>query len=140
MNKITSCFLVEDDLDDQEIFLMCLRKISPDVVFRVANDGEEAIELLHTESGYTPDIIFIDVNMPRMNGVECLRQIKQMERMNDTRVFMYSTTSEQSVLARTKELGADEFIVKPTKTNDLKEKLSKIFDICQLAAVTKNKT
>jgi CheY-like chemotaxis protein len=125
------CFLlVEDDLDDQEIFQMCLKNINQDIICRIANEGEEAINMLRADLNFRPDVIFIDVNMPRMNGIECLNQIKQMDHLKASKVFMYSTTSEKGVLEKTKTLGAEEFIIKPTKTSLLKDKLSAIYSIC----------
>jgi CheY-like chemotaxis protein len=129
MTKKIQCLLVEDDLDDQEIFQMCLKKISPDIECSVSNNGVDALAMLEKIGSYTPDYIFMDVNMPKMNGIECLTRIKKISRLNDSKIFMYSTTSEKSVLTQTKDLGAHEFIVKPAKTKDLKDKLASIFQI-----------
>lgn len=131
MEKKIQCLLVEDDIDDQEIFTMCLRKIDKNIECRISNNGVEAITLLNSNDSYIPDFIFMDVNMPKMNGIECLKKVKEMERLKKAKVFMYSTTSEKSVLSQSKELGADEFIVKPAKAQILKEKLATIFTICQ---------
>jgi CheY-like chemotaxis protein len=93
------------------------------------NDGVEAVSLLKSNSDYTPDYIFIDVNMPKMNGIACLGLLKNIERLKYSKIYMYSTTSEKSAVEDSKKLGADDFIIKPSKTAELKEKLSKIFDI-----------
>lgn len=119
------CLLVDDDLDDQEIFLMTLEKINKNIKCLTANDGVEALSLL-TQNSFVPDYIFLDVNMPKMNGIECLRSIKNIERLNDCKIFMYSTTSETSVLEKSKKLGATDFIVKPASPALLKETLSQI--------------
>jgi CheY-like chemotaxis protein len=119
------CLLVDDDLDDQEIFLMTLEKINKNIKCLTANDGVEALSLL-TQNSFVPDYIFLDVNMPKMNGIECLRSIKNIERLNDCKIFMYSTTSETSVLEKSKKLGATDFIVKPASPALLKETLSEI--------------
>jgi CheY-like chemotaxis protein len=127
------CLLVEDDLDDQEIFLMCLKSLNMNTECSVANNGREALEKFNAEPDYVPDFIFLDVNMPKMNGIECLREIRNIERLKTVKVYMYSTTSERSVIERSKELGATEFIVKPEKTSELKDKLYRILEICQHA-------
>jgi CheY-like chemotaxis protein len=119
------CLLVDDDLDDQEIFLMTLEKINKNIKCLTANNGVEALSLL-TQNSFVPDYIFLDVNMPKMNGIECLRSIKNIERLNDCKIFMYSTTSETSVLEKSKKLGATDFIVKPASPALLKETLSEI--------------
>lgn len=129
MLKVKECLIIDDDEDDQEIFLMCLKKINPDINCRTMNNGVDAIAMLMSSYDYIPDYIFVDVNMPKMNGIDCLKILKNAERLKYSRIFMYSTTSEGSVLAQSKLLGAEEFIVKPSSATELREKLSKIFEI-----------
>ncbi len=129
MRKRRECLIIDDDLDDQEIFLMCLKKVDQDINCVAVHDGVEAISLLKSDAGYVPNYIFIDVNMPKLNGIECLKIIKNMERLQYAKIFMYSTTSEKSVLTQSRALGADDYIVKPSSPVELKEKLSKIFEI-----------
>ncbi len=124
---MTKCLIIDDDLDDQEIFLMCLKKVNREVSCLTMADGVEAVAALTSNEHYIPDYIFIDVNMPKMNGIECLRILKNMPRLQYSKFFMYSTTSEGSALSESKKLGADDFIVKPARTAELKEKLSTIF-------------
>ncbi len=62
-----------------------------------------------------------------MNGIECLEHIKKIDRLRDTKVFMYSTTTESSVVNKAKDLGADDFTVKPCSITALIDKLTKIF-------------
>ena len=69
--------------------------------------------------------------MPKMNGVDCLKHLKSIKRLNCSKVFMYSTTSENATVSTAKEFGAEDFIIKPAKTMVLKEKLSQIFNICK---------
>jgi CheY-like chemotaxis protein len=129
MGVIQDCLIIDDDKDDQEIFVMCANKVSPDIRCSTADDGVEAVALLQSNKNYIPRYIFIDVNMPKMNGIECLSILKNMERLKYSKIFMYSTTSESGTLESSRLLGADEFIIKPSKSAELKEKLSKIFGI-----------
>jgi CheY-like chemotaxis protein len=129
MNEQRQCLIIDDDPDDQEIFLMCLRKISNKIDCLTANNGVEAITMLESNEEYIPDYIFLDVNMPKMNGIECLKHLKEIKRLKNTKIFMYSTTSENSIVKKSKKLGADDFIMKPSKTKELKEKLATIFSI-----------
>ena len=122
------CLLVDDDLDDQEVFLMTLEKINKNIRCLTANNGVEALSLLSAENSFVPDYIFLDVNMPKMNGIECLKNIKDLSHLNDCKIFMYSTTSETSVLEKSKKLGATDFIVKPSSPATLKTTLSIILD------------
>jgi CheY-like chemotaxis protein len=129
MQNTGECLLIDDDLDDQEIFQMCLTAVNPGINFLAMDNPVAAVSRLTTDSLYKPAYIFIDMNMPRINGIECLKKIKSLEHLKDSKVFMYSTTAEKEVVRQSKELGADDFIIKPTKTSELKETLTKIFEI-----------
>jgi PleD family two-component response regulator len=129
MQRTRECLIIDDDQDDQEIFIMCVRKLSKDINCRTMDDGVEAIATLMADDDYTPDYIFIDVNMPKMNGLECLKVIKNIKRLSNSKIFMYSTTSAGSTFAESIREGANDFIIKPAKTAELKERLSKIFEL-----------
>ena len=122
------CLLVDDDLDDQEVFLMTLEKINKNIECLTANNGVEALSLLKAQNSFVPDYIFLDVNMPKMNGIECLKNLKELSQLDRCKIFMYSTTSEAAVLEKSKKWGADDFIVKPASPAVLKEKLSAILN------------
>ncbi len=123
------CLIIDDDLDDQEIFLMCLKKVNTDINCLTMSNGVEAVALLMSNTDYIPDYVFIDVNMPKMNGIDCLKILKNMARLKYAKFFMYSTTAEGAAVTESKKLGADDFIVKPARTAELKEKLTTIFKI-----------
>ncbi len=125
-----NCLLIDDDSDDQEIFRICLQQVRPDVSLTVANNGVDALKLLADEVDYVPSIIFLDVNMPRMNGMECLEELRAITRLSKTCIYVYSTTSEESILKRSQELGASDYLIKPIKAYELREMLKKIFDKC----------
>ncbi|MDQ3046470.1 MAG: response regulator [Bacteroidota bacterium] len=84
---IKTILLVDDDLDDQDYFREALRIVDPSITLYTAKDGINAIEQLEK---ITPDIILLDLNMPRMNGVECLRELKKSEELSDIPVIIYS--------------------------------------------------
>lgn len=121
------CLLIDDDPDDQEIFLMCLNDVLPGLECRTCNDGREAIDMLASNVSYRPDYIFIDVNMPKLNGMACLQALKEMDHLKHSQMFMYSTTADGQAISQSKNLGAADFIVKPIRTADLKAKLVGIF-------------
>jgi CheY-like chemotaxis protein len=112
------CLLVDDDPDDQEVFLTALGDVSPDVLCLIAPDGDRALELLHNKETI-PDYIFLDLNMPRMNGFEFLAAIKKSKVLKDIPVIVYSTTSQQTQIEKAKKLGATEFFTKTYKYNEL---------------------
>jgi CheY-like chemotaxis protein len=121
------CFLVDDDQDDQEIFTMALREIDLPVQCVIANDCSEAISKLRKDTTFHPDYIFLDINMPKMNGKECLREIKKEAHLQHIPVVMYSTSLKPSDIIETRKLGAIGFITKPNKVSDLAVVLSNFF-------------
>ena len=119
-------FIIDDDLDDQEIFLLVVRQISNDVECIFANDSMQALNKLKTDASFTPDLIFIDINMPKVNGIKCLSEIKKINRLQHIPVYMYSTSAEQAIVERCESYGATGFIKKHIDTSDLKADLEKI--------------
>jgi len=123
-----NCLLIDDDLDDQEIFCLALLEVSPDITCMLAKDGREGLEKLRLLNGPVHDYIFIDLNMPRMNGIETLAEIKKMSFLNNPIIIIYSTTSNQGIIDDAIKKGADRFLVKPGSIKELVQKLREIFD------------
>jgi len=121
------CLLIDDDLDDQEIFMLALESLSPDLHCTTACSGYEALLRLNPEARRTPDYIFLDLNMPRMNGKECLAEIKKLPHLQHVPVIIYSTSCSQKDMADTRELGATDFITKPHSVTELSETLRTFF-------------
>jgi len=118
-------FLIDDDIDDQEIFSYILSDAYPQADCVFANDGLYALEKLQDVS-FNPSIIFIDINMPRLNGLEILKEIKQIKRLSQTPVYMYSTSNESAVVEQSRKLGATSFIKKHIDTDVAKEEFQDI--------------
>jgi CheY-like chemotaxis protein len=111
-------FLVDDDIDDHEIFKSALAKVDEDLALLTATNGYEALNLLSTASTL-PDYIFVDLNMPRMGGLQFLKEIKQTDTLKNIPVIIYSTSSNPGDIAKTKQLGAISFVTKPSRFSDL---------------------
>lgn len=107
-------FVIDDDLDDQEIFVMAVEKVDPEIECTFANDGVHALERLRNENSLKPECIFLDVNMPRMNGIECLEALRKFDKLENVPIYMCSTSSDPKIIGKIKELGARDFIVKPS--------------------------
>src|SRR5262245_21682491 len=127
MSNNSTCLLIDDDIDDQEIFEMALKSVNPSMVVMTAVDGVEALEKLAGPEILQPDYIFLDLNMPRMDGKDCLREIRKISRLKETPVIIYSTSGEQRDKQETKALGADFYLEKQSSINSLKKKLSDFF-------------
>jgi CheY-like chemotaxis protein len=120
------CFLIDDDIDDQEIFALALKQVGMHFTCLTASNGYEALEKLNTEQ-VSPDYIFLDLNMPRMNGKECLSEIRKIKHLNHIPLVIYSTSSSRSDIRDTRVLGATDFITKPFSVSELKEILVAFF-------------
>ena len=118
-------FLVDDDKDDREIFIEALAEIDNSFKCYTAENGEDAINKLHVDS-FVPDFIFLDLNMPRMNGRECLVEIKNITRLEDIPVIIYTTSSLQKEREELVKLGASMFITKPANFRELCHSLKQV--------------
>ncbi|HMF70859.1 MAG TPA: response regulator [Flavitalea sp.] len=126
MKNIKQWLLIDDDLDDQEIFLMALKDVDEGIECFVANNGLEGLEIVNKDRSFVPECIFLDVNMPKMNGMQCLEELKKLEHLKDSSIFMFSTAADARLINQSKELGADEFLVKPPGLTSLIEVLTNI--------------
>lgn len=111
---------IDDDTDDQEIFLAALKTVSDAVAYTVISNPREALQKLKSRE-LTPDIIFLDLNMPIMTGQQFLIEIKGNTALKNIPVIIFSTSSNPATMHATKELGAIDFITKPTKFDELVE-------------------
>lgn len=127
MNRGKICFLIDDDADDQEIFALVLKSVNPAITCITAKDGFEAISRLTEEKTFNPDYIFLDLNMPRMDGKECLREIKKIDRLKGIPVIIYSTSSAQKDILETRALGASDYLEKQSSIVELRNRLACFF-------------
>jgi len=124
--KKLTCLLVDDDPDDLQIFSLVLREIHPTVECFFAPDGYYALQKLNSDPHFIPGFIILDFNVPRMDGVQCLIEIKKISRLSAVPVFMYSTHPDGSIASLCKKLGAADFIIKSSKVEDIKKALLNI--------------
>lgn len=119
-NKII--LLADDDQDDAEMFCEALADIDQNIICHCAENGDEALKMLKNQDK-NPGVVFLDLNMPIMNGWECLKQLKLEERYKDIPVIMISTSSHKNDMEAAANLGAVCYFVKPNNFNDLKQML-----------------
>lgn len=101
---------IDDDPEDMDFFCEAVRTIDPSCICVGAKNGAEGLKLLST---LTPDLIFLDINMPVMDGKETLKSIQVDSRLNKLPVFMLSTTSNAREREVFRKLGAKACLVKP---------------------------
>lgn len=120
MAQHDSFLLVDDDVDDVLLFEEVLKEVDKNIRLSSSSNGIEALEFLEKNSNNLPRLIFLDLNMPRMDGKECLKSIKQDARFSHLPVIMYTTSSQSRDIEETMILGAVCFITKPSNVNDLR--------------------
>lgn len=126
MNNATTFLLVDDDADDTLLFEDALKRAASSVSFEAAANGQEALDKLNNRQAPLPDIIFLDLNMPRMDGKECLAHLKASENLQHIPVIMYTTSSQSRDIEQTMLMGAKCFITKPSNVKELQYILSEI--------------
>ena len=114
--------LADDDSDDCLLFREALDELNLGSILQVVNDGEQLMVSLNNIKEL-PDILFLDLNMPRKNGVECLSEIKTSERLKQLPVVVISTSIQASEVERLYDLGAQFYIRKPNQYDELKSSL-----------------
>ncbi|MCD9014145.1 response regulator [Parachryseolinea silvisoli] len=122
MSKATKILLADDDRDDREIFSDTLASVDANVVYEGVEDGGEAIEALSDDAN-RPNIIFLDINMPVMNGWDVLRKLKGDSTYDDIPVIIYSTSSGEKEKRTAFDLGALCFVTKPDSVKLIKAML-----------------
>jgi CheY-like chemotaxis protein len=121
-------FYADDDAEDCELFAEALHQIDPEVKSIIARDGREALAYLNNTPDL-PDYIFLDINMPLVDGKRVLIEIKKSIRLKDIPVVMYSTTSDTNEIKEYYKLGAHDFLIKPNNFGSLCESLESIFNL-----------
>jgi CheY-like chemotaxis protein len=124
--KQLNILLADDDPDDCSFFKEALEGLNIAATLTIVNDGEELMELLNNEEGEDnyaplPDVIFLDINMPRKNGYECLAEIKKNKKLQDLPVVIFSTSNAQDKISLLFKIGAQVYIHKPRDFEQLKQ-------------------
>lgn len=113
--------LADDDEDDCSFFEEALGELPLAVNLKTVCDGERLMQFLNTETDTLPNVLFLDLNIPRKNGMECLLEIKSNKRLEDLSVIIFTTSSEQSMVNMLFDKGARYYIRKPAEFSQLKK-------------------
>jgi CheY-like chemotaxis protein len=121
MMRVVNILLVEDDSLDVIDVKRTLDKLAIVYNMKVARNGEEAIRMLHDKrsDAFTvkPDFIIVDLNMPKMNGLELLQILRGSEDWKDIKIFVLTTSEDSSDRRAAQQYGISGYIVKPLKFN-----------------------
>lgn len=124
MEGIT-CFLIDDDADDRETFEVALHEIDPKIEYITAASGEEGLKMMDT-SEIIPTYIFLDLNMPKMDGWECLREIKKRPHLKHVPVIVLSTAEWLQDRLALQKLEIARYITKPNTQEEFTRAISKV--------------
>jgi CheY-like chemotaxis protein len=103
-------YLADDDADDRMFFEDALKQLPIPAQLTLSNDG---LELMCNLETVIPDVIFLDLNMPRKNGFQCLEEIRSTPNLKDIPIVIFSTTANEDAVNKTYQLGANYYICKP---------------------------
>jgi len=120
------CFFIDDDEDDRDFFCTAMTEIDGSIECLFAKNGVDAIDQLTKNASMVPDHIFIDMNMPLMDGKQCLQTIKQIERLKEIPVYIYSTSGSPKLIDEVLSSGARDFLIKPSNMAELVAMLRQI--------------
>jgi CheY-like chemotaxis protein len=123
---VKNLFLVEDDADDREMFSKAIKLIDPSINLTYASNGQEALKLL--EVSPTPDLIFLDYNMPKMDGVECLTKLKSNRKTKPIPIVIYTGTKDEQESRLLQKLGACFCLIKVHNIDKLCFGLKQVFE------------
>lgn len=130
MNKeYMHIILADDDEDDRLFFTDAFEELKISTKVQTYNDGAELMNYLNEDEAILPEILFLDLNMPKKNGIECLKEIKSNPKFSNIAVAIYSTSSSEEHIEETFVSGANIYIKKPNDFNMLKKVLSDVVTI-----------
>jgi len=118
--------LADDDEDDRLFFTDAFDELRINTKVKTFNDGVELMDYLNHEDSILPNVLFLDLNMPKKNGVECLLEIKKNAKFSDIAIAIYSTSSSEEHIEETFVNGANIYIKKPNDFENLKKILSEV--------------
>jgi CheY-like chemotaxis protein len=126
--KINTVLLVDDDPDDREIFCQTFEEIDPTIQCITKGSCAEAMTYLKARPDNSPDLVFLDLNLPAVNGMQCLERMKKLPMLQKIRVVIYTTSKNPEDIEVTKKMGAAFFITKQGRLKELKVKIQSILD------------
>jgi CheY-like chemotaxis protein len=133
MQSITyNILLADDDEDDCLFFRDALDELYINSTLNVVSNGVELMTFLEKNIGNLPNVLFIDLNMPRKTGIDCLSEIKKHEKLTHLSIIMFSTAYDLEIVDFLYAKGAQHFIRKPAEFSNLKSVVSKALTMCKI--------
>ncbi|MEO6583617.1 MAG: response regulator [Ferruginibacter sp.] len=127
-NKPLHILLVDDDADDRLLFQEAMNEVNPQAKLSTADGCDMLMKLAKIEND-KPDMIFLDLNMPGLNGFECLEEIKSKHHFGNIPVIIYSTTANPEQVKKTYTIGATLYMQKPSSFDGIKKLMNQVLKI-----------
>jgi CheY-like chemotaxis protein len=121
--------LADDDEDDRLFFKRAIEEVRVKTVLETVNDGQQLMDYLLKNGASLPDVIFLDLNMPRKGGIECLEEIRSIKQLKDISIVIYSTSGSDEDIETTFLKGANVYIKKPNDFQKLKKAIAEVLSI-----------
>ena len=125
-NDVMHILLADDDEDDRLFFKDAFEEIKIKTKVETVNDGVELMNYLTQPNIRLPHILFLDLNMPRKGGIDCLLELKRIDHVKNIAVVIYSTSASEEDIEETFVLGANVYLKKPNDFNTLKKTLESV--------------
>jgi CheY-like chemotaxis protein len=119
--KQLNILLADDDNDDCAFFEAALTALNLETQLKTVNDGEALMTYLSKNIHQLPDVLFLDLNMPRKNGFECLTELKENIQLKDIPIVIFSTSFPKAIIDKVFKMGANLYIRKPGDFAQLKQ-------------------
>jgi len=128
-NDALYILLAEDDEDDRLFFKEALQEIKVKTIIDFVNDGSQLMKYLNQPGLQLPNMVFLDLNMPVMSGLECLIEIRRNKHLKDLAIVIYSTSSSEEDIEEAFVNGANIYVKKPNDFTLLKASLARVISL-----------
>src|SRR6187431_3519703 len=128
-NEPIRVYLADDDEDDCSFFQEALAEVNGEIDLFISRDGEELMKAFEETVPPPPQVLFLDLNMPRKSGMECLKEMKQNEKLKNIPIVIFSTSADADYIEKTFHYGANYYARKPGTFTVLKKLIEKVMSI-----------
>tara|TARA_R110002072_G_scaffold216381_1_gene373761 strand:+ start:164 stop:610 length:447 start_codon:yes stop_codon:yes gene_type:complete len=118
--------LADDDEDDRLFFTEAFEELKINTRVSTFNDGVFLMDYFNSKDAILPEVLFLDLNMPRKSGLDCLKELRANQKFKDIAIAIYSTSSSEEDVENTFVLGANIYIKKPSDFKSLKKVLADV--------------
>ncbi|MBW8201131.1 response regulator [Muricauda sp. W52] len=129
VNQFLNILLADDDEDDRAFFQEAMEDICSNTKLFLFEDGEGLMKYLRLPTTILPDLIFLDLNMPIKNGMQCLKEIRRNPSMDQSFITIFSTSCSEKDIEDTFVNGANIYLTKPNSFCKLRESIQKVLEI-----------